>query len=192
MMDYLPLLVTAFFLCNIVRSIWKSWTAPKITSYRIFDAVITWLVVAFLGGVLGWNSSLSIWWWYALVALTALYAGTVALRLQIPASRTSTFTSNRKTNTASLAEMFAQAVDVLPSLQPLERGNEGTCRGCHLPQGFSVEIVSAKRLERIEGHFSRLVAMTALYAGKAAFHRKSPKSPTSEKSPKSPKSPILR
>lgn len=84
MMDYLPLLVTAFFLCSIVRSIWKSWTAPKITSYRIFDAVITWLVVAFLGGILGWNSSLSIWWWYALVALTALYAGTVALRLQIP------------------------------------------------------------------------------------------------------------
>ncbi len=32
-MDYLPLLVTAFFLCSIVRSIWKSWTAPKITSY---------------------------------------------------------------------------------------------------------------------------------------------------------------
>ncbi|MDK8833152.1 hypothetical protein [Corynebacterium striatum] len=84
MMDYLLLLVTAFFLCNIVWSIWKSWTAPKTTSYRIFDAVITWLVVAFLGGVLGWNSSLSIWWWYALVALTALYAGAVALRLQIP------------------------------------------------------------------------------------------------------------
>lgn len=100
-----------------------------------------------------------------------------------PASRTSIFTSNRKTNAASLAEMFAQAVDVLPSLQPLEQGDESTCRGCHLPQRFSVEIVSTKRFERIEGHFSRLVAMTALYAGKVAFHGKSPKSPTLEKSP---------
>ena len=37
-----------------------------------------------------------------------------------------------------------------------------------------------------------LVAMTALYAGKVAFHGKSPKSPAAKKSPKSPKSPCLR
>lgn len=65
---------------------WHLMRTKAVSTFRIVDVCITCIIVALLGRTLPWNSDLSVFWWYALVAMTALYAGKVAFRRKSPKS----------------------------------------------------------------------------------------------------------
>lgn len=77
------LVVIIGLLLNIA---WHLVRTKTVSTSRIVDVCITCIVVALLGRTLPWNSDLSVFWWYALVAMTALYAGKVAFRRKSPKS----------------------------------------------------------------------------------------------------------
>lgn len=73
--------ILAVITASEIWDTWKTLKKPSSPGMRIASAILSVVIITFIGNAVPWYSEVNYSWWYALVAACSLHIGAVAWRI---------------------------------------------------------------------------------------------------------------